>query len=125
MPAKKIAASPAVIPASAGRVVPSAPTVVIPSVPGSSAALAPSVLEVVPEVGRLGSEPLDPEAIAFAEAQAIAVSEAQARVERVAALVKAGIASKLAERDRLAALEKANREAVYESSEINTAIEAV
>ena len=134
MPAKKIAASPAVTPASAGRVVPpalllekavsnglSAPTVVIPGVPGTSAPLA---LEAQPEVRGLGGDLPDAEAIAFAEAQALAAIEAQARAARVAALVKSGLAQKLAERDRLAAIEKANREAVDEISEINTAIEA-
>ena len=70
--------------------------------------------------GRDGVLP-DEEAIAFAEALALA---AQSRAARVAALVREGVTSKLAERERLAAIEKASREAAAESSEINAAIEA-
>jgi hypothetical protein len=118
---KKTGASPAVTFASASRVVSSAPSLVTPGVPGIP---APVVLEAQLEAGGLQGALPDADAIAFTEALALAAVGAQDRAARVAALVKAGIASKLADRDRLAALEKANREAVDESSEINTAIEA-
>ena len=112
MPAKRSAASPAVIPVIPGLAVPSNSAAASIVVSGSSDAL------VVPG-GDPPSVPIDAGAAAM-----IADIDAHTRAARVAGLVKAGIASKLAERERLAALEKATREAVNETSEINAAIEA-
>ena len=66
-------------------------------------------------------------AIIVAEADALAASEAlaaQTKAARIAAMVKSGLASKLAERANLAAIDKANREAVDELSEISADIQA-
>ena len=100
-------------------------------VPGLSAALAVPGGETSSEAleaQRKAAETIEARARDAAgreatEARVDADIEAQARALRVAALVKAGIASKMVERSRFAALQKAAREAVDESSEINAAIE--
>ena len=143
MPAKKIAAPAAAI-SNAVRVAPpalslenaasnrlSAPTVVTPGASGISADSAatrvvPSPLD--PEIPLLsqasGHDGVLPDGEAIAFANALALAAAQTKAARIAAMVKSGLASKLAERANLAAIERANREAADELSEINATIEA-
>ena len=145
MPAKKVAAPPVAIPAVTPASVPG-------KVSGSKSKATPIAVTpgaiVTPPLAAPGAQPVDgglddltasdAEAIASGAAETIAAAaaaasaaaaaaaanEAQVRAARVADLVKTGIESKLAERNRLAAIDKAKREAADESSEINAAIEA-
>ena len=127
MPAKKVAAPPVAIPAATPALAPgkvarsklkAIPLVVTPG------AIVPGAQPAVGELDDPTASEADAEAIGLGFAQSIAAQEAQVRAARVADLVKAGIESVLAERNRLAAIDKASREAAAESSEINAAIEA-
>ena len=125
--AKKVAAPPVAIPAATPALAPgkvarsklkAIPLVVTPG------AIVPGAQPAVGELDDPTASEADAEAIGLGFAQSIAAQEAQVRAARVADLVKAGIESVLAERNRLAAIDKASREAAAESSEINAAIEA-
>ena len=130
---KKVAAPPVAIPAATPALVPGKvarsrlkeiPLVVTPGAIVTPPPLVPGAQPVVGGLDDLTASDADAEAIGLGFAQSIAAQEAQVRAARVADLVKTGIESKLAERNRLAAIDKASREAAAESSEINAAIEA-
>ena len=135
MPVKKTAAVPAVI-SNAGRVAPpalpleKAASAVTPGLSGTPAVPVASGVAPSPLVPRIPLLPRpsghdgvlpDSEDIAFADALALA---AQAKAARIASMAKSGLESRLAERANLAAIDKVNREAADELSEINAIIEA-